>query len=157
MATKPLAKRSADSEVEQVQIVQPIHANSFGQLFGGQLLAWIDVVANIVARRHSNCYTNTVHISDLSFKAPAKVSDVVVLRGRLTYVGTTSMEVRVDTYIESKCGERQLINEAYLVMVPMAAADRATPVPRLILEAEQQKADWAAGEERYLRRKAGDL
>ena len=157
MQTKPTAKRIADSYVEQAQIVQPIHGNSFGQLFGGQLLAWIDVVANIVTRRHSNCYTNTVHISDLSFKAPAHVADVVVLCGQLTYVGSTSMEVRVDTYTESKCGTRKQINEAYLVTVPMAEEDRTTPVPRLILETDEQKANWEAGEKRYLRRKSGNL
>ena len=157
MHIKPAAKRIADSYVEQAQIVQPIHGNSFGQLFGGQLLAWIDVVANIVARRHSNCYTNTVHISDLNFKAPAYVADLVVLCGRLVYVGTTSMEVCVETYVESKCGERKLINKAYVVMTPMAEEDRTQPVPQLILETAKQKADWQAGEIRYLRRKAGNL
>ena len=151
---KQEAKYVTDSLVEQVHIVMPEHTNSFGRLFGGQLLAWIDVAAAVVARRHCRCYVNTVHISDVSFKAPADVADMIVLCGRITYIGSTSLEVRVDTYAEDISGQRQLINEAYIVMVSIGEDGRPTSAPGLICETEQQKADWEAGEKRYLRRKA---
>ena len=52
------------------------------------------------------------------FKAGAKVNDTIVLIGRLTHVGRSSMEVRIDTYCEALDGTRTMINRAYPVEVP---------------------------------------
>ena len=60
-------------------------------------MQWIDVVAAVVARRHSNRNVTTVSIDNLHFKAAAHVNDTIVLFGQITYVGRTSMEVRVQT------------------------------------------------------------
>ena len=46
-------KRVQDSRTEQIQILMPEHINGAGRLFGGKLVEWIDVVAGVVARRHS--------------------------------------------------------------------------------------------------------
>lgn len=138
-------KRVSDSYVEQAYILMPKHINESGHLFGGQLLAWIDEIASIVARRHSNANPVTAAIDNLVFKKGAKTNDIVVLVGRLTYVGTTSMEVRVDTYVESLDGMRVMINRAYIVMVAMDALYKPMQVPGLIVESEVEKAEWDAG------------
>ena len=91
-----ITKTINDSKVEQIHLLMPTHINGFGRLFGGQLLAWIDEVAGIVAKRHSESIAITAAIDNLQFKEGAHVNDTIVLIGYLTYVGNTSMEVRVD-------------------------------------------------------------
>jgi acyl-CoA hydrolase len=55
------------------------------------------------------------------------------------------MEVRVDTFVEKINGERTLINRAYLVLVALDENEKPVQVPKLILETEEEKAEWQAG------------
>lgn len=152
-------KRVGDSKVEIARIVRPTHLNGSGRLFGGTLLQWIDEVAGIVAKRHSNGDVITVAIDNLKFLKGAYQKDLVVIIGHLTWVGNTSMEVRVDTYSENVLGDRMLINTAYLVMVALDDQDIPTSVPRLRVETETEKVEWEAGNKRrsirVMRREAG--
>lgn len=147
-------KTVADSLTEHVQILMPQHTNGSGRLFGGQLMQWIDIVAGVVARRHSECNITTAAIDNLQFKAGAYQNDTLVLIGRITYVGTTSMEVRVDTYVEELSGLRKPINRAYLVMVAVDEDEKPTNVPGLVLENEAEKAEWEGGVKRREFRKS---
>lgn len=153
------AKRVADSMTEQVQILMPNHINGQDRLFGGQLVEWIDVVAAVVARRHSSKNVITAAIDNLQFKAAAYINNTLVLIGKITYVGKTSMEVRVDTYVEDLQGIRKVVNRAYLVLVALDESGKPTVVPRLTLETEAERAEWEAGKKRHAlrhrRRKEG--
>lgn len=140
------AKRVKESITEQVHIVMPFHISQGDRLFGGQLLAWIDEVSAVTARRHCGRDVTTVAIDNLQFKAAVHLNNIVVLIGRVTYVGKTSMEIRVDTYVEDHLsGTRKVVNRAYLVMVALDENDKPTEVPRLILETESEHAEWEAG------------
>ena len=107
-----MEKRVEESQTEQTHLLMPQHINGSGRLFGGQLLAWIDETAGIVGRRHSGRDVVTAAIDNLQFKAGAYRNEIIVLIGRVTYTGRTSMEVRVDTYVESPDGMRRPINRA---------------------------------------------
>lgn len=146
-------RKVSDSSVEITHIVRPTHLNSANRLFGGILLQWIDETAGIVAKRH--CHTNciTAAIDNLKFLHGAYKRDLVVLIGRITWVGRTSMEIRVDTYAEDIIGTRKLINTAYLVMVAMDMDDVPTEVPRLELETDVEKSEWEDGVKRQELRK----
>ena len=150
---KHFSKRVSDSRTEQIQIVMPEHINGYKRLFGGKLVEWIDVVAAVVARRHSNRNVTTVTIDNLHFKEPAYVNSTILLIGRITYVGNTSMEVTVDTYVEKISGEKSLINSAHLVMVALDEDENPIPVPGLILETDEEKAEWDAAVKRHELRK----
>ena len=154
---QPEAKRVCESRTEHVQILMPEHINGYGRLFGGKLVEWIDVVAAVVARRHSNRNVTTVFIDNLHFKAAAYTNDTVLIDGRVTYVGKTSMEVRVDTFVESLLRERKLVNRAYLVMVALDEDEKPVQVPSLILETEEERREWAAGAQRTLQRKQREI
>lgn len=143
------AKRVADSLTEQVQIIMPTHSNGAERLFGGQLVEWIDIVASVVARRHSGCNITTAAIDNLLFKQGAFINNTLVLIGRITYVGRTSMEVRVDTYVEDLSGTRKVVNRAYLVIVAIDEKGLPTEVPGLILETEAERAEWESGIKRH--------
>lgn len=142
-----------DSRTENTYLIMPKHINGYGRLFGGILLQWIDEVAGIVAHRHAGSIVTTACVDNLNFKAGAYLGDTVVLIGRMTYVGKTSMEVRVDTYAEDADGTRRMINRAYEVLVALDENDKKIEVPGLIVETEAQRAEWIGGEKRYELRK----
>lgn len=149
---RPL-KTVADSRTEQIQIVMPEFINGTGRLFGGKLVEWIDIVAAVVARRHSGMDVTTACIDQLIFKRGAFVNDMLVLIGRITYVGTTSMEIRVDTYVEEPDGVRKPINRAYLVTVALDKEGKSARVPGLLLQTETERAEWEGGIRRMKLRK----
>lgn len=142
------AKHVSDSLTEQVQIIMPEHINGYNRLFGGKLMEWIDVVAGVVARRHSNCNVTTACVDQLQFHAAVHINSTVVLTGRITYVGSSSMEVRVDTSVESLNGTRTKVNTAYLVLVALDENERPVRVPRLIIDNDEEAAEWESGERR---------
>ena len=141
-------KRVEDSMTEQQYLLMPEYLNYYGRLFGGQLTKWIDELAGIVARRHANALITTAAIDNLQFKAPAYANQLVVLVGRITHVGNSSMEVRVDTYVEDLEGMRRVINRAYIEMVAIDSEGRPIQVPGLIIETEAEKAEWEGAEKR---------
>lgn len=133
------------SRTEQVQILIADTMNGAGRLFGGRLMEWIDVVAGVTARRHAGCDVTTASVGRLDFLAPASVNDTILLEGRITWTGRTSMEVRVDTFVEELGGRRHQVNRAYLVMVALNKNQKPVPVPQLTLETEEDYAEWDAG------------
>ena len=128
--TQRPCKRVVDSQTEQTYLMRPNYLNC-----------------------HCAADITTAAIDNLNFKEGATVNDVVVLRGKITYVGRTSMEVRVDTYVESRHGIRKVINRAYVVMVAVDEHHHPIPVPGLIVESENDRAEWEGGEKRYRLRK----
>ena len=146
------AKRVSDSKAEQIQIILSEHINGYGRLFGGRLVEWIDIVAAVVARRHCQREVTTVTIDNLQFKHPVHQNSTLVLCGKMTYVGNTSMEIRVDSYVEKLDGYKKLVNTAYLVMVALDEEHKPVRVPRLILETDEERAEWEAGKRRKILR-----
>lgn len=137
-----MKKRVSESSSQQVHVLTMSNLNGYNRLFGGQLLSWIDEVAAVVARRHSNHNVTTASIGMLKFKKPAYANETVVLKGKITYTGKTSMEVEVKTYVEKLSGEKILINEAYVIMVALDENEKPVEVPGLILENEEEKNNW---------------
>ena len=142
-------KTVEDSKVETVHIVRPNHLNGANRLFGGILMQWLDEVAGIVAKRHAMTNVITASVDNLRFIQGAYQNEMVVIIGKITYVGTTSMEVRVDTYVENHEGVRKAINRAYFVMVALDDTDRPVPVPKLLLQTEVEKAEWESAKKRH--------
>ena len=141
-------RKVAESRVETVHMVRPNHLNAAGRLFGGILMQWLDDVAGLVAKRHTRSNIITASVDNLRFIQGAYQKDVIVIIGKATYVGNTSMEVRVDTYVENMDGMRRPINRAYFTMVALDGNDKPKRVPRLILESEEEKAEWEAAKKR---------
>jgi len=146
-------KRVEDSFTEQQYLICPAHINHYGRLFGGQLLKWIDELAGIVAIRHCGATVTTAAIDNLQFQAPAYTGDMIVLQGMVTYVGHSSMEIRVDTYREALDGSREMINRAYIDMVCINCKGEPKEVPDLLIETEAQRLEHEAAQKRKQMRK----
>ena len=123
-----------------VQIVMPQHCNGYAKprLFGGQIMAWIDVTGAVAARRYTGKAVTTVCIDNLTFLKPAYLNDTVVQEAVVTWTGNTSLEVRVDSMVERLDGTRELINRAYAVFVALDDEDRPSAVPPLHPQTEEE-------------------
>ena len=147
------SRKVSESVVETVHMVRPNHLNAAGRLFGGILMQWIDEIAGLVGKRHTRLNVITASVDNLKFLQGAYQKDVIVIVGKMTYVGNTSMEVKVDSYVEHLDGDRTLINRAYFTMVALDENNQPTHVPRLNLETEEEKEDWEkAGKRRQMRK-----
>lgn len=133
-----------------VQIVLPQHCNGYKKprLFGGQLMAWIDIIGAVAARRYAQKAVTTVCIDNLNFLNPAYLNDTVVLEARVTWTGNTSLEVRVDSYVEQLSGARKAVNRAYLVFVALDDDDRPAKVPVFVPETDDEKQEYEKALER---------
>ena len=133
-----------------VQIVLPQHCNGYKnpRLFGGQIMAWIDIIGAVAARRYAKKAVTTVCVDHLTFIAPAFLNDTVVQEARVTWSGRTSMEVRVDSFVEQLNGERQMVNRAYAVFVALDENDQPAPVPLFTPETDEEKREYEAAQER---------
>lgn len=135
-------KTVEQSRTEQVHLLRYEDINGEGRLFGGKLVSWIDEVASTTAKRHAETGVTTASIDNLVFKNPAELDELVVITGHVTYVGNTSMEVRVDSYVEELNGTRHPINRAYLTMVSLDKEGHPTPIRYDIsLETEAQRGE----------------
>jgi len=115
-----------DSELEMVQLVLPAHANVRGTLYGGRMMDWITTAATMAAMRLAKGVVLLASMDDLDFLHPVAIGDVVTLRARVEFVGTSSMEVGVEVFAEDPTrGERRLTTAAHLAMV--AVDERARP------------------------------
>ena len=148
-------KTVQDSLTEVTKLLQYKDINGMNRLFGGRLMEWIDEVAGIAAVRHCASNITTAAVDQLIFKRGAYLHDMLVLIARVTYVGRTSMEVRVDTYTEDReTGLRRMINHAYLTEVCVDEAGHPKPIPYgLELCTESEKAEWEGAIKRQQIRK----
>jgi acyl-CoA hydrolase len=148
--TEPRAQ--SESVCEMTEYVLPQHANALGGVFGGQIMAWVDLCGAICAQRHSGRMAVTAFVDDLKFMLPVKVGEVVHLRARVTATFRTSMEIEVVVQGEnSRTRARWPCVNAFVVFVAIDDSGAPTPVPPLLLETDELRATQAAGE---LRRQA---
>jgi acyl-CoA hydrolase len=145
----PSPKHRDASRTEMLEYVLPQHANIGGTVFGGQIMAWVDLCAAICAQRHAGRPCVTAYVDDLLFKRPVRIGQVVRLRAEILATFRTSMEIDVQvTGEDSVTGETWPTVEARVVFVAMDEARRPTPVPPLLLATDVDRATQAAAEER---------
>ena len=144
MSEKKEFKRVAESATENAKIVQSKDINGQNRLFGGRLMEWIDETGALAAMRHCGGLVTTCAVDQLVFEHGATLNQVVVLKSRVTYVGNTSIEVRVDTFVEDLAtGDHFSINHAYLVFVHVDENGKPIPIRYGIkIESEAEQLEW---------------
>jgi len=133
-------KSPKDSAVETRYLLMPHQANPQGTAFGGAIVAWIDMVAAMVAQRHCGKEVVTAGIDSLVFKEPIRIGDHVVLKASINYVGRSSMEVGVQVSREDPYGGNRVIaTKAHLTFVALDENKRPIAVAPILPETEQEK------------------
>ena len=124
------AKPISESAVEMTEIALPTHSNALGTLFGGQVMAWIDICAAIAAIRHARGVCVTASLDAMSFISPVHVGEFVLLKASVNFTGKTSMEVGVKVESEEpNTGVRTHVSSAYLTFVALDTHGKPRVIP----------------------------
>lgn len=142
-------KTVSESAVEMRFLVMPNDTNPQNSIFGGTVMSWIDMAAAMVAERHSNRPVVTVHVDDISFKAPMKVGDHALIKASINYVGKTSMLIGVKVIAENPfTGISRHTTTAYLAFVALDDIGRPIQIRGLIPESEDEIRRYSDGQAR---------
>jgi uncharacterized protein (TIGR00369 family) len=159
MADAPIpAKSPRESMATLSESMMPDQLNHHGNVFGGEILALVDKVGGVVARRHARMPVVTVSIDRVEFREPIYAGDFVEARGRIVHVGRTSMDIEVTVEAEDLLtGSRRQTNRCFLTFVALDRLNgRPTPVPGLTLETDEDRRLWELAERRRKRRAADE-
>ncbi len=134
------SKRASETLAITTHIVLPNDTNTLGNLFGGQLLAWMDVIASVSAHRHCKRVVVTASVNHVSFQKPIKHASIVTLEAKVSRSFNSSMEIFVDVFVEDQVtGEKEKCNEAIYTFVAVDQNGGPIQVPELIPETEEEK------------------
>ncbi|MDE1862151.1 MAG: acyl-CoA thioesterase [Thaumarchaeota archaeon] len=146
-------KSPNESKAEMIVRMFPHDANPAGNVFGGEILKQIDLVAGLVSQRHAKTNTVTASIDRVNFLRPVYVGNALILNARITYVHRSSMEIEIRVEAEDMMsGKRTLTNTAYVTVVALNSSGKTMEVPPLLLETEDDKRRFAEGEMRMMQR-----
>jgi len=119
-------------------VPMPADTNANGTIFGGWVMAQVDMAGSIPAWERAQGPVVTVAVNSFVFKEPVFVGDLVSLYARICKVGRTSITVDVEVYAQRNRlgrGEAVKVTEAQLTYVAVDAARRPRPVPAATVEA----------------------
>ncbi|HVW77253.1 MAG TPA: acyl-CoA thioesterase [Alloacidobacterium sp.] len=148
-------RKTAESQSEMTELILPNDTNTLGNLLGGRLMHFIDLVGAMAAYRHSRTHVVTASMDHIDFIAPVHVGDLLILKSSLNRAFNTSMEVGVKVWVENTiAGTHRHVASAYLTFVAVDSQGRRVPVPGLEPETEEEKRRFEdAGRRRELRQK----
>ena len=110
----------------------PADANQNGDIFGGWIMAQVDVAGGIVAGRVARGRVATVSVNSFVFKQPVQIGDVLSLYADVTRIGNTSITVNVEVYAERRPSNPTVVKvtEATLTYVAIDSNGRPRPIPK---------------------------
>lgn len=142
-------KSPAESRAEVIVRMFPSDANPAGNVFGGEILKHIDMVAGIVAQRHSQSNAVTVCMDSVNFLRPVFVGNVLKLDARINYTHSSSMEIEVRAEAEDiKTGVKTTTSTAFVTFVALGPDGRPAKVPKLALKTDEDRAKFEQGKAR---------
>ena len=100
MSDVVLTRKVSESQSERDEFIFPGVANGLGNLFGGMLMQWIDIVGSMAATRHARAICVTASMDHLDFVAPVHVGELLILKSSVNRAFRTSMEVGVKAMVE---------------------------------------------------------
>lgn len=120
----------ARGEVAVRTLAMPADTNPSGDIFGGWLLAQMDIAAGTVAHRRAGGRVATVAVDAMSFHLPVYVGDLVSCHARITATGRSSITVQVETWAQrGRSGEEVKVTEGRFTVVAIDEHGRPRPVP----------------------------
>ena len=140
-------KKVGDSKSVMTEMIMPNDTNPMGNLMGGNLLRWMDIISGICAGKHCEAHVVTASVDHVSFTKPIHVGDVITLEASVTRAFRTSVEVYVEVFAANIKGQSpRRSNHAYFSFVALDdEKKKPIPVPPVIplTEIEQQRYDSA--------------
>ena len=134
------ARPTTASYAETTHLVLPNDTNTLGNLFGGQLLKWLDISCAISAHRHCKRLVVTVAVNHVGFDRPIKLGDFVTIRSHVSRGFNSSMEVWADVWVEDQLtGDKITANSAIYTFVALDQAGHTCTVPDVVPQDEEEQ------------------
>ncbi len=131
--------RASETLAITTKLVLPNDTNPHNNLFGGQLLAWMDEIASVSAHRHCHRVVVTASVNNVSFNKAIKHSSIVTLEAKVSRAFSSSMEIFIEVFVEDfVTGKREKCNEAIYTFVAVDQNGGAIEVPELIPETDDE-------------------
>jgi acyl-CoA hydrolase len=147
MSEELKGKRVTASSTTMTEMIMPNDTNPMGNLMGGNLLRWMDIVCGICAGKHCERHVVTASVDHVSFKKAIKVGDVITLEASVTRAFRSSVEVFVEVYATDIKGHNpRRCNSAYYTFVGLDQENgKPVEIPQVVpvTEIEQQRFDAA--------------
>ena len=145
---------SADGfQTTLTRLMLPDDANPAGNVFGGEILKHIDMVAGIVAHRHSQSNAVTVCMDSVNFIKPVFVGNVLKLNARINYVHNSSMQIEVKVESEDiVSGIKTITGTAFVTFVALDKNGKPRHVPTLSLKTDEDRKKFEEGKIRMEKR-----
>jgi acyl-CoA thioesterase YciA len=126
----PSAAPPAGREPALRTIAMPADANPNGDIFGGWLMAQMDLAGSVEAVRRARGRVATVAVDAMSFHRPVFIGDLVSCYARLVRSGRTSLTVDVETWVERRAdGAAERVTEGVFTYVALGPDGRPRPLP----------------------------
>lgn len=121
-----------DAELVLKVIPMPADCNQSGDIFGGWVMAQVDLAGAVLPARHVNGRIATVAVNEFIFKQPVKVGDILSFFSSVTRIGNTSITVKVEVFAErfSMQGTYLKVTEANVTYVAIDANGKPRPIER---------------------------
>ena len=147
-------KRPNESRAEMTIIMLPSDANPKGNVFGGIILKYVDLIAGLCAKRHSGrANIVTASIDRMTFLKPVFIGNALILSARINYIRRSSIEVEVIVEAEDlDDGTRVHTGTAFVTIVALDKYGKPTVAPPLVLDTDDDRSRFQEGQSRMLSR-----
>jgi acyl-CoA thioesterase YciA len=127
----PAVDLPTDQELVLKVIPLPCDTNANGDIFGGWVMAQVDLAGAVLPARIAQGRMATVAVNEFIFKQPVRVGDILSFFGTITRVGRTSITVKIEVFAESfrNQGRYIKVTEALLTYVAIDDEGRPRPLP----------------------------
>ncbi|MGZ5179280.1 MAG: acyl-CoA thioesterase [Ramlibacter sp.] len=131
MSTNPSAPPAPPSDKELVLKVIPMPAdcNANGDIFGGWVMAQVDLAGSVVPARHVKGRMATVAVNEFVFKQPVRVGDILSFFASVTRIGRTSITVQVEVFAERFGAQGRYVKVTEASVTYVAIDDQGRPRP----------------------------
>ena len=122
----------ADKELVMRVMPMPADSNMNGDIFGGWIMAQVDIAGSVLPIRISKGRVTTVAVKEFVFKQPVTIGDLLSFYATIERIGNTSISVRVEVYAERNPADRQIVKvtEASLTYVAIDRDGKPRQLPR---------------------------
>jgi acyl-CoA thioesterase YciA len=129
---RPESSLPQDRELVLKVIPMPADCNANGDIFGGWVMAQVDLAGSVLPARHVRGRMATVAVNQFVFKQPVRVGDILSFFAHVARIGNTSITVQVEVFAErfSAQGQYVKVTEASLTYVAIDDEGRPRPIPK---------------------------
>ena len=152
---KPAPRAVSESQSEMTELILPNDTNTLGNLLGGRLMHFIDLVGAMAAYRHTRTHVVTAAMDHIDFIQPVHVGDLLILKSSVNRAFSKSVEVGVNVFAENTmAGKYRHVASAYLVFVAVDPSGNPVPVPQILPETEDEHRRYEGAQRRRENREA---